>query len=524
MSHSRTSPGATKRSARAFTRLVYPARYRGNAAGSRPFGNGVCPAREPGKQHFVLAVRPVARLCLPTPQGEFDAHAFECPSGFVYLALVKGKIADGTSVLTRVHSECLTGDALGSLRCDCGTQLQLALRAIAAEGRGVLVYATGHEGRGIGLVNKLRAYMEQEKGIDTLDANLHLGLPADARRYSEAAAVLQAIGVAGVRLLSNNPDKASGLAAAGIRVESLEPLVTAPHARNVDYLRTKRRRMGHLGTTGNGLAQLPDLPVDVTRLLGTFVDPEWRPYVVLKYAQTLDGRIASSSGDSKWISGEPERRISHALRATCDAVMVGVGTVLRDDPQLTVRLVPGPSPLRVVLDSTLRTPISARVLGDDAATVILTSQPIALAKRRALALRNVAVRAVRPSPQGIDLAAALGVLRSTGVRSLLVEGGARLITSLLAAGLVDRLVVAVAPRILGSGTDAVGDLRVHRVAGSLSLTNRSFHPVGDDLLVACDVAGPVAAEPAPRDSISVAGESNGKHTGVVELPARYAAE
>ncbi|HYH50388.1 MAG TPA: GTP cyclohydrolase II, partial [Acidimicrobiia bacterium] len=162
-------------------------------------------------------------MSLPTEFGEFQARAFECDSGFVYLALTRGDIADGAPVLSRLHSECLTGDALGSLRCDCGLQLRLALRAIARERRGVVVYATGHEGRGIGLVNKLRAYLEQERGADTVDANLRLGLPVDARSYTEAAAVLTALGVQTVHLLTNNPAKVEGLQAAGILVQAVHP-------------------------------------------------------------------------------------------------------------------------------------------------------------------------------------------------------------------------------------------------------------------------------------------------------------
>src|SRR5918911_1056382 len=149
-----------------------------------------------------MAVREGAQLPLGTAFGEFELHAFELPHGHVYLALVRGDLRDGRSILTRLHSECLTGDALGSLRCDCGVQLRAAARAITAEGRGVLLYATGHEGRGIGLVNKLRAYMLQDDGLDTFEANRHLGFPAEARSYLEVAASLHALGVRTVRLLT----------------------------------------------------------------------------------------------------------------------------------------------------------------------------------------------------------------------------------------------------------------------------------------------------------------------------------
>jgi GTP cyclohydrolase II len=282
-----------------------------------------------------------ARVTLPTSHGLFDARAFACDSGLVYLALTKGDVTGRDNVLVRVHSECLTGDALGSLRCDCGIQLRMALRAIAAAGEGVLVYATGHEGRGIGLVDKLRSYVEQDRGADTVDANLAVGVPVDARHYGHSAAVLDALGVQSVRLLTNNPAKAEGLSSAGTRIAAVEPLATAPHGRNLRYLQTKERRLGHTRSAGDtfGVPVQDEPAVDVSALMGTGRPPD-RPYLVLKFAQTLDGRIATATGDARWISGEAERRVSHALRAACDAVLVGVGTVIQDDPQLTVRMVP----------------------------------------------------------------------------------------------------------------------------------------------------------------------------------------
>jgi GTP cyclohydrolase II len=430
----------------------------------------------------------VGCVVIPTPYGEFRTRAFETSGGHVYLALTRGDLGDGQSVLTRLHSECLTGDALGSLRCDCGVQLRTALRAVTAEGRGVVLYLTGHEGRGIGLVNKLRAYMEQDLGADTLDANLRLGLPADSRDYADAGAVLTALGVRSVRLLSNNPDKADGLRRAGVPVESVVPLATAAQGRNLRYLTTKEARFGHLRPAGAELAPLPAAPVDVAGLLGPVRPRGDRPYVLVKYAQTLDGRIAARTGDAKWISGESERRVSHALRAACDAVLVGAGTVRQDDPQLTVRMVPGATPIRVVLDSTLRTATTAKVFADDATTVVFTT-PAADARRGAeLRAAGVAVREVAAAPRGVDLPAVLASLRAAGVESLMVEGGAAVITSLLAAGLVDRLVVSVSPTVIGAGVEAVGDLGVGRVADGIRLTNRCVCLADDDVLLGWDVA------------------------------------
>ena len=428
----------------------------------------------------------VARLPIATSSGEFDLRAFQLASGYVYLALVKGEVGDGGSVLTRLHSECLTGDALDSLRCDCGIQLRMGLRTIAAEGRGILLYATGQEGRGIGLVNKLRTYMLQDEGADTVEANTLLGLPIDRRDYSEAAAVLSVLGVKSVRLLTNNPTKAAGLRAGGMDVAEIVPIVSSPHLRNLEYIRTKRRRLGHVSPaspTYDGVTQIADLE----SVLGSGPPRPDRPRVVLKFAQTLDGRIASRGGDSKWISGEEERALSHALRAGCDAVMVGVGTVATDNPRLTVRLVPGASPLRVVLDSALRVPDDANVLDQSAGTIILTTTRASLDRTERLLQRGVAVRLIEEGPDGVDLEAALRTLREEGIESLLVEGGSRVITSFLAARLVDRVVVAIAPSILGSGTEAVGDLQFGTLRDALRLVNPSTYRVGDDLVVAGDL-------------------------------------
>jgi 3,4-dihydroxy 2-butanone 4-phosphate synthase/GTP cyclohydrolase II len=154
-------------------------------------------------------------------------------------------LRSGEPVLARVHSECLTGDVFGSSRCDCGPQLDEALDRIATEGRGVVIYLRGHEGRGIGLVAKLQAYALQDGGRDTVDANLDLGLPADARHYGTATQILRDLGIASVRLLTNNPDKTSSLEDFGIRVPERVPLTPHPNDHNLTYLLTKRDRMGH---------------------------------------------------------------------------------------------------------------------------------------------------------------------------------------------------------------------------------------------------------------------------------------
>ncbi len=189
----------------------------------------------------------LADIRLPTRHGVFRALGYRAlADGSDHIAMVFGDIGLGENVLTRVHSECLTGNALGSLRCDCGPQLQAALARVAQEGRGVVLHVSGHEGRGIGLMDKLRAYQLQDQGRDTVEANLDLGLPVDARDYAIAARILADIGVRSTRLLTNNPAKLASLQGHGLSVLGCEPLPARPHPENLRYLRTKRDRMGHL--------------------------------------------------------------------------------------------------------------------------------------------------------------------------------------------------------------------------------------------------------------------------------------
>lgn len=191
-------------------------------------------------------VRREAEVQLPTAHGDFTAYGYRSTvDGVEHVALVHGEIGDGEDLLVRVHSECLTGDIFHSLRCDCGPQLQASMDRIQEAGRGVVVYLRGHEGRGIGLLSKLRAYELQEQGRDTLDANLELGLPADARDYAAGAQILADLGVRSLRLMTNNPDKIDALTRYGLRVEGREPMPVQAGEHNLRYLRTKRDRMGH---------------------------------------------------------------------------------------------------------------------------------------------------------------------------------------------------------------------------------------------------------------------------------------
>ncbi len=192
-------------------------------------------------------VKRVAEARIPTEWGDFTCYVYESLlDGEQHVAMVKGAVQGEDNVLVRVHSECLTGDVFGSLRCDCGVQLDAAMQRIAEEGLGVVVYLRGHEGRGIGIGHKIRAYSLQDEGRDTVDANVELGLPVDSREYGIGAQILVDLGITTMRFMTNNPSKYGGLEGFGLEIAERVPLESAPNPENIAYLRTKRERMGHL--------------------------------------------------------------------------------------------------------------------------------------------------------------------------------------------------------------------------------------------------------------------------------------
>ena len=214
------------------------------------------------RRHREHLVKRPAEAQIPTEHGEYTAISYESlVDGTTHVALVLGEIGDGERTLVRVHSECLTGDVFGSMRCDCGDQLHGAVAQIGKEGRGVVLYVRGHEGRAIGLTHKLRAYQLQEQGRDTVEANVELGFAADPRDYGIGAQILVDLGVRSMRLLTNNPAKRAGLEGYGLSIVERVPLETRPNPENIEYLRTKREKLGHLlGNLEPGMAEVKEGP------------------------------------------------------------------------------------------------------------------------------------------------------------------------------------------------------------------------------------------------------------------------
>lgn len=424
---------------------------------------------------------------IPTTDGEFTLSLYQTTlDDKEHLALLVGNVTQQENVLVRIHSECFTGDVLGSLRCDCGPQLNQAMQLIASEGAGVILYLR-QEGRGIGLRNKLRAYNLQDAGYDTVDANLLLGHQADERDYAVATLMLHDLGVRSLRLLTNNPAKIESLAAAGLQVTERVPLQVASHEENAAYLETKVKRMRHLldlervivGTNGRSPLHSP------LSQLQPGHHPH-RPFVTLSYAQSLDGSITVQRGRPTAISGSESMRFTHQLRASHDGILVGIGTVLADNPSLTVRLVPGENPHPVILDSQLRCPPSIKLMARH--PIIATLPTADPARQAALEAAGAQVWHLPANKNGlVSLTALLPRLKEAGYHSLMVEGGSQVITSFLTTGMVDRVVVTVAPLYLG-GLTAVEPQKAGQNGRFFpQLTNHQYHQVGKDLVLIADV-------------------------------------
>ena len=362
------------------------------------------------------------------------------------------------------------------------------MRLIAEAGNGVLLYLR-QEGRGIGLSKKLQAYNLQDQGLDTVDANLALGHQADERDYDIAAHILKDLGIRSIRLLTNNPHKIESLENLGIGIIERVPLIPRVTSDNCQYLRTKMERLHHLLDLDQPSRSFTEDQVllfklrEISSVGAACRQKHGRPLVTLTYAQSLDGSIAARPGHPLAISCTESQTFTHSLRAAHDAILVGIGTVLADNPRLSVRLVPGRSPQPVLLDSRLRFPSYANLLKDGNRPWVITTPSAEMSRQQDLEHQGARVfRLPEGSYGGIDLTALLAQLGEMGVATLMVEGGAQVITSFMSSQLVDQIIVTVAPVLVGGLR--VLDSSLQLPFGNFPrLVRVSFHQVGDDLVL-----------------------------------------
>ena len=394
---------------------------------------------------------------LPVLEGEFKVHIFKDYNDETHLALVMGSIRGKKNILVRVHSECLTGDAFGSIRCDCGEQLRQSIQIMIEEGSGAILYLR-QEGRGIGLISKLRAYNLQDNGYDTVDANIALGHEPDERDYEIAALILKDLGVDSIRLLSNNPSKLKPLIDLGIKIPRRIPLKPRVTSENASYLKTKISRMNHIldmDALSSTTPERESIIRDLSRKIKNFQNNN-RPFVTISYAQSLDGFISTSRNRSMTLSGEESLILTHQIRAIHDVILVGISTIISDNPQLNVRLAKGKNPQPIILDTNLKFPLESKLLRNNSITPwIITGEQVDMKKQRILEDYGARVYRLPSSKDRIELSILLQFLVEQGIKSVMVEGGARVISSFIEGNAVDQIVATIVPLFIGDGLRAL---------------------------------------------------------------------
>jgi GTP cyclohydrolase II len=429
-------------------------------------------------------VKNLVKTRIPTGYGEFTLYLYS-EHGKEHLALVIGDVAGKRGVPVRVHSECLTGDVFGSRRCDCGDQLRHTLQYLGRGTCGVLIYLR-QEGRGIGLRKKLEAYNLQDQGMDTVEANIRLGHQPDERDYGIAARILKDLEVRSIRLITNNPHKVDELKGYGIEVEARIPIEVGHHRDNLDYLRSKAEKMAHLLTFRERTPEHHDLAfieplIDQLSLAHSAMDGG--PFVTLAYAQSLDGSIAVDAEAPFVLGSRQSLHLTHYLRAHHDGLLVGVDTILAGGPQSDARYREGEEPQVIVLDRQLRTPPDCRLLQQAGKPpVIVTAAESDPARRDLLTARGAKVILADRDAEGCpDLRATLQVLRSQGLRTLMVEGGSEILCTFLKQHLVNYCVITITPKIIG-GFKAIDGLCRAGGQPPLLITDCRYQTLGSDII------------------------------------------
>ena len=424
-------------------------------------------------------IKNLVKTRLPTGFGDFTLYLYS-EHGKEHLALVKGDARHQAGIPVRMHSECLTGDVFGSRRCDCGDQLRHSLQYLGRVDAGILIYLR-QEGRGIGLIKKMEAYNLQDQGMDTVEANIHLGHQPDERDYGIAARILRNLGVESIRLITNNPHKVEELRQHGIEVAERIPIEVGHHSENLGYLRSKAERMAHLLSFRERMPEDHELAfieplIDQLTLSRDAEHPF--PFVTLAYAQGLDGRIAGTGGQTCALGSEPVLALAHHLRRHHDGLLVDVDTLLAGD----LRLNAPSAPRLVILDRQLRTPLDCQAFQSSSGPPIILAAGDADPDRRVqLAERGAHVVQVDADAEGcLNLRPALGALTGEGIHTLMVEGGGTIISTFLKQHLVNYCVITITPKIIG-GLKAIDELPSGG-ATPLSLADCHYQPLGSDLI------------------------------------------
>lgn len=456
--------------------------YKSNI-GEEPSQNRSCTSMLKKPKYFATPFS-LSRLNarLPTAEGEFRIYVFKDSRNKEHLALVMGEIQEKKDYLVRIHSECLTGDVFGSLRCDCGEQLRQSIQMISEEGSGIIIYLR-QEGRGIGLTKKLQAYNLQDNGYDTVEANIVLGHKPDERDFTLVASILIELGVKSIRLISNNPEKFTPIIDAGIKVKSRIPVAPRLTPENLFYLRTKASKLNHTIDFDGLSSTSPERETIlryITRKISYSINRN-RPFITLSYAQSIDGYIAADKNKRLALSDEESLIMTHQIRSKHNAILVGIGTILADDPQLTVRNIRGKNPQPIILDTNLKFPLNAKLLNGSISPWIFTGETSDIEKQKNLEKLGAKVFRLPLEKNVIELGSLMSKLAIMKINSVMVEGGAEVIKSFINKRLIDLVISTVTPFLIGRGVHLFEN--ISKTNGFLTFQDLKYVKVGKDLIV-----------------------------------------
>ncbi|WP_455368327.1 GTP cyclohydrolase II [[Eubacterium] cellulosolvens] len=420
---------------------------------------------------------------IPVSGGEFCIYLYPDFDNMEHLALVMGDVRGKKNVLVRIHSECLTGESFNSQRCDCGEQLKQSIQMISDDSLGIIIYLR-QEGRGIGLAKKLQAYNLQDNGYDTIDANIALGHKPDERDFTIAAYMLKDLGVKSIKLISNNPGKFKPLIDSGIVISSRMPILPRLTPENAPYIRTKISRMNHNIDFDGLSSSSPEREMILRYIVRKMKNHRYRnrPFITLSYAQSLDGCISKDKNKSMVLSDEESMILTHQIRSIHDAILVGIGTILTDDPQLTVRKVQGKNPQPIILDTNLKFPLNAKLLKEKHSPWIISGKDSDVTKQKILEDLGVKIFRLPVKNNNIDLQRLISKLVKENIGSIMVEGGAEVISSFMLEKLADFVVSTVTPRIIGRGVRPLEQVPI-KMDKLVSLQNTKYVQIGKDLIV-----------------------------------------
>ncbi|MGA1821103.1 MAG: GTP cyclohydrolase II [Thermoplasmatota archaeon] len=416
---------------------------------------------------------------LPIEEGKFHLHLFKDRKGKEHLALVMGDVKRKDDVLCRVHSECLTGDLFGSLRCDCGPQLRESIERISEEELGILIYLR-QEGRGIGLVSKLKAYNLQDEGFDTVDANIVLGHKAEERDYGTAAHILSELDVRSIRLLSNNPDKIRKLRDHGIMISGRVPMHPRINSENERYLRTKVDRMEHeidLSTLSENAPEREDVLRFVQRSMENI--RSGNPKVTLYMVQGLDGRIPVRGPGPYTNNKGEEILLRHQLRELHEGFIIDAASLLDYDMDLRIAHENGGRSRPIVIDPVLSTIRRRPDLMAGRDPVIICRDDIEIPEDMPEGVMVLTARIEGGTPDIRDL---MDELRELSVETVMIEGPPTLITSMIRDRTADTMVSTMVPYFFDEGACAMEGLGQNGTGSVFSLKHLKFKQIGNHMV------------------------------------------